>query len=72
MKATVTSAFNRTFKTTKSAFDKSMKRAGIETDPHVMLYNTLNTEDFDQLSKLYGEDTILNYIRKMESKRLFK
>ena len=72
MKATVTSAFKRTVKNTQSGFDRSMKRAGVETNPDVMLYNTLKPEDFNQLSKVYGQNTIMDYIRDMESKRLFK
>jgi len=72
MKATVTSAFNRTTTNVKSAFTRSLKRAGIETNPSVMLYNTLREEDFSKLSEIYGQEFVMNYVRDMESKRLFK
>lgn len=72
MKATVTSAVGRTVSNTESAFKKTMVRAGVETNPTVMLYNTLRPEDFDGLSRVYGQDVVLDYIKDMESKKLFK
>lgn len=69
-KATVTSVFDRGIKNTTSAFDRSMKRLGIQTDEDVALYESLEPGMFKNLSEKFGEENVLEYIRSMESKRL--
>ena len=71
-KVTVTSAFDRTVDLTQKAFKRSMDRAGIETDPAILLYNKLTKDDLSDLADLYGTDDVMDYVRTMESKRLFR
>lgn len=71
-KVTVTSAFNRTVDLTSRALERSMKRSGIETDPALILYNKLTKDDLSDLANLYGEDDVMEYVKTMESRRLFR
>ena len=71
-KVTVTSAFNRTVDLTSKALKRSMMRTGIETDPALILYNKLTKDDLSDLANLYGEDDVMDYVKTMESKRLFR
>lgn len=71
-KATVTSGFERTMKAVQSGLKRTMERSGIETDRDVMLYNTMTPEDLFDLSNIYGQDGVLDYVREMERKRFFK
>jgi len=71
-KVTVTSAFNRTVDLTNQALKRSMDRTGIETDPALILYNKLTKEDLSDLSNIYGSEDVLDYVKTMESKRLFR
>jgi hypothetical protein len=71
-KVTVTSAFDRTVDLTSKALKRSMKRSGIETDPALLLYNKLTKDDLSDLANLYGEDDVMDYVKTMESKRLFR
>lgn len=71
-KVTVTSAFNHTVDITQKSLERSMKRAGIETDPAILLYNKLTKDDLSDLADIYGKDDVMDYVRTMESKRLFR
>lgn len=70
-KVTVTSAMGRTATAVRSGLERSMKRVGAETNPDVLLYNSLTEEHLSELSKIYGQQSVAEYIRNMESKRFF-
>lgn len=55
-----------------SAFSASMKRFGLNQDPKVALYAGLTPEDFQDLSKDFGETSVLQYIQEMEKNRLMQ
>lgn len=57
---------------TKKAFQRVGKVAGMETDPDLKLYSTLQPEHFKELIKVYGEQPIIDYIKDMESARILK
>jgi hypothetical protein len=57
---------------TKKAFQRVHKVGNVESDPDLALYNTLNENNFTELMKEYGEDTVIAYIRDMESKRIMQ
>lgn len=59
-------------KAVQSGLKRTMERSGIETDRDVMLYNTMTPEDLFDLSNIYGQDGVLDYVREMERKRFFK
>ena len=71
-KVTVTSALNKTIDIAQKSLQRSMDRAGIETDPAILLYNKLTKDDLSDLADLYGKDDVMDYVRTMESKRLFR
>lgn len=62
--------FNVMKKATKTAFDRTTKMAGQQTDPDLSLYEQLEPQDFFALMKDYGEGDVIRYIQKMESKRI--
>ena len=55
---------------TKEALHRIRKASGMTTDKDIMVYESFKPEDFDTLTQLYGEDSVLEYIREMELKRL--
>jgi Holliday junction resolvasome RuvABC DNA-binding subunit len=55
---------------TKKAFQRVGKVSGVEPDPDLKLYSTLKPEHFTKLMKIYDEDTVINYIRDMESQMI--
>jgi len=46
------------------------KASGMTTDRELMQYNSFKPEDFDAMSQMYGHDSVLEYIREMELRRL--
>jgi hypothetical protein len=54
----------------KDAMKTHIGLSGRSTDPHLEIYNTLKPEHFDKLVETYGADNVLEYIKKMEAKRL--
>lgn len=60
----------RSNKAMNMAFDRSIKRAGLNADPDLRLYNNLIHDDFKDLTKIYGESDVLQYIKAMEKKRI--
>lgn len=62
--------FKRSHRAVETAFQSTAKRLGLETSPDMLTYETLAPEDFNDLSKLYGQESVLEYIREMEKKRL--
>ncbi len=52
------------------AIEKTAKRMGVETDPDVMKYESLNKDDFDGLVRRYGFEDVRRYIQTMETKRI--
>jgi len=62
--------FKRSYKSIDLAFKISAKRMGLEQDEDLNLYATLQPNDFAELTKLYGENEVLNYIKTMEKQRL--
>ena len=60
----------RSNKAMNMAFDRSIKRSGLNADPDLRLYNNLIQDDFKTLTQIYGEADVLQYIKAMEKKRL--
>jgi bisphosphoglycerate-dependent phosphoglycerate mutase len=58
----------------KSAFreagTKWRKVAGSVADPHLRMYNKLQTQDFDEIRSSYGLERTAAYIRSMEMKKM--
>ena len=46
------------------------KASGMTTDPDVMRYESFQPSDFAKMAQDYGEDSVFNYIKEMEVKRL--
>lgn len=63
-------AWDRMGKSVQSAFDESAKRYGLNSDPAVDQYSNLQPEDFQDMSKDFGETDVLQYIQEMEKKKL--
>ena len=60
------------FTSTKDVANNALRRIrGLSTyaDDDVVLYNSLTDEDFQDLHQIYG-DNLLDYIKKMEVKRM--
>lgn len=50
---------------------KNMRSAsGKPTDPNVILYESLTPEVLDQMANDLGPETVLDYIREMEARRI--
>ncbi len=56
----------------KIGLDNVVSVAGGETDKELMTYNKLQPEHFEEIAKKYGFDKTVEYIKKMEAKRLMK
>jgi hypothetical protein len=54
----------------REAFRGVHRASGKPADDDVRLYESLSEEDFDRMSKMYGIDETLRYIRTMEFKRM--
>lgn len=65
-------AFDKMNHAAKTVFDRVAKSANRETDPDLMVYDSLKSEDFDGILKEYGVENTLSYVRSMEFKRLTK
>jgi len=63
-------AFKRAKANMNTAFDRTLKRSGLGGDKDVKTYEGLTVEDFGDLSKMYGQDNVLQYIQDVEKKRL--
>lgn len=72
VKSSSLSAFDKMNKAMTSAFEKSAKRAGLESDPDLRTYNMLNGDDFADLSKMFGQAEVIEYINEMERKQLLE
>lgn len=55
---------------TKGAFDNAYKITGKETDPELLAYSKLATEDFDALAESFGVEAVTDYIKNMESRKM--
>lgn len=61
---------NRLNRSVTAAFDRVSRTFGEPVDPDVRMYQSLHPEDVAKLAEIYGQDNVLDYIRKMEGKRL--
>lgn len=55
---------------TRDAFQNMRKASDVTTDPDLIRYNSFKPEDFAQMMQDFGEESVLEYIREMELKRL--
>ncbi len=62
--------FDRTVRNISTAFDSTINRLNDPSDPEVQLYQSLDPEDLNKIAGKFGEDNVLEYIHKMESKKL--
>lgn len=46
------------------------KNSGLTNDTDLMLYESFQPRDFEQMSRDFGNDQVLSYIREMELRRL--
>ena len=54
------------------AFENSHKMVGVPVDPDVRLYNKLQPEDLRKLEKTFGRDTVVDYVKEMESRKILE
>ena len=52
------------------AFSNVQRAFNVETDPEVRFYDTLKEKDFDNIRAMYGDETVVSYVKAMESKKL--
>lgn len=57
---------------TKSSFDNLKAATGQETDPELVQYSKLKAKDFDTLTQQFGIETVTEYIKNMEHKKMTK
>lgn len=62
------------FDSIKDAFGKGLenvtKAYGVETDPQLRNYNSLQQDDFQAIAKRFGMEETAQYIEEMERRRL--
>jgi len=64
------SAIQRTISAVDKAFQHTTKRFGLGTDKDLNLYQTLTMDDFQDLTRDFGETNVLQYIQEMEKRKL--
>lgn len=62
--------FSQVNKSVSAGLDRLVTLFDDTMDEDIRLYNNLLPEDLDELSKIYGKDEIMDYIKTMEVKRL--
>jgi hypothetical protein len=63
-------AFGKMKNAARQAFDRVSRASNLETDSDLRLYNTLKPDDFQRIVQQYGANETVQYIQKMEAKRL--
>ena len=67
---TTSSVFGKLNGAAKTAFDRAAQMGGSSEDSDLRLYDTLQESDFDRILQQYGADETVEYIRRMESRKL--
>lgn len=70
MPANMKNAFGRLRGAARSAFDRTSRTSGQPADPDLKLYNTLGEQEFQRIAQQYGQDKTIEYIRKMEARKM--
>ncbi len=52
------------------AFDNVRSSNGVSNDPDLSIYNALQPADFEALAQKFGPDTVVDYVKAMEAKRI--
>lgn len=52
------------------AFDRARSSNGASNDSDLSLYEALQPQDFEALAQKFGPDTVVDYVKSMEAKRM--
>jgi hypothetical protein len=66
----ISPSFDKLHRAAGKALDTVMKTSGKETDPDLMLYESLQKHHFDAMVQRYGVEPTVRYITMMEARRL--
>lgn len=65
---------NKIFAKLDKAAGEAMRRQdkvfNVQKDPALRRYETLTPFDFDTISRVYGRDNLVRYVRTMENRRM--
>ena len=62
--------FDRVERAAGRGMDRLMDSVGIEKDVELNNYNSLSTDDFQEITNAFGADATISYIQEMESRKL--
>lgn len=68
--ATIKDGFSDLSKATSDALNGIRKASGVTTDRDVIRYESLQPMDFEKMAQDFGQDSVFNYIKEMEIRRL--